>query len=214
MFFHGWKYYKEKLHTLAPLFHLFITYSGFEYECTWLITPRVSFSTSFDSKQSKLEPKIVSALSEAKHLFWLFCFYFETTSYGVTVQSKQPETTGQNSHSAAYAPVTVCPTEACAASGRTVYSILQQPVLPLDVLSAIFYSSLCCLWTYYLQYSTAACAALGRDCTPAACAAVGWAWGSAYWCWIGTCMFVILTAQKPQFLGLRKNAGILVQLSL
>ncbi len=43
---------------------------------------------------------------------------------------------------------------------------------------------------------------------------VGWAWGSAYWCWIGTCIFVKLTAQKPQFLGLRKNVGNLVRLSL
>ena len=31
---------------------------------------------------------------------------------------------------------------------------------------------------------------------------------------LGTCMFVTLTAQKPQFLGLRKNVGNLVQLSL
>jgi hypothetical protein len=33
---------------------------------------RVSFETSFDSKQPKLEPKLVSALSETKRLFRLF----------------------------------------------------------------------------------------------------------------------------------------------
>ncbi len=36
---------------------------------------RVSFETSFDSKQPKLEPKLVSALSETKRLFRLFRFY-------------------------------------------------------------------------------------------------------------------------------------------
>jgi hypothetical protein len=35
----------------------------------------VSFETSFDAKQTKLEPKLVSALSETNCLFWLFCFY-------------------------------------------------------------------------------------------------------------------------------------------
>ncbi len=39
--------------------------------------------TSFDSKQSKLEPKLVLALSETKRLFWLFCFYSETESFSV-----------------------------------------------------------------------------------------------------------------------------------
>ncbi len=33
---------------------------------------RVSFETSFDSKQPKLEPKLVLALSETKHLFCCF----------------------------------------------------------------------------------------------------------------------------------------------
>ncbi len=36
---------------------------------------RVSFETSFDSKQPKLEPKLVSALSETKRLFRSFWFY-------------------------------------------------------------------------------------------------------------------------------------------
>jgi hypothetical protein len=35
----------------------------------------VSFETSFDSKQPKLEPKLDSALSETKRLFRLFRFY-------------------------------------------------------------------------------------------------------------------------------------------
>ncbi len=39
---------------------------------------RVSFETSFESKQPKLEPKLVSALSETKRLFRLFRFYTET----------------------------------------------------------------------------------------------------------------------------------------
>jgi hypothetical protein len=44
---------------------------------------RVSFETSFDSKQPKLEPKLVSALSETKRLFRFFRFYTETASFGV-----------------------------------------------------------------------------------------------------------------------------------
>ncbi len=41
------------------------------------LTGRVSFENSFDSKQPKLEPKLVSALSETKLLFRLFRFYTE-----------------------------------------------------------------------------------------------------------------------------------------
>jgi hypothetical protein len=52
---------------------------------------RVSFETSFDSKQPKLEPKPVSALSETKHLFRLFRFYSETASFGVSVKPKYTE---------------------------------------------------------------------------------------------------------------------------
>jgi hypothetical protein len=52
---------------------------------------RVSFETSFDSKQPKLEPKLVSALSETKHLFRLFRFYIETASFGVSIEPKQTE---------------------------------------------------------------------------------------------------------------------------
>jgi hypothetical protein len=52
---------------------------------------RVSFETSFDSKQPKLEPKLVSALSETKHLFRLFRFYTETESFDVLIELKQTE---------------------------------------------------------------------------------------------------------------------------
>ncbi len=46
---------------------------------------RVSSKTSFDSKQ----PKLVSALSETKHLFRLFRFYTETESFDVSIEPKQ-----------------------------------------------------------------------------------------------------------------------------
>jgi hypothetical protein len=52
---------------------------------------RVSFETSFDSKQPKLEPKLVSALSETKRLFRLFRFYTETESFDVSIELKQTE---------------------------------------------------------------------------------------------------------------------------
>ena len=49
----------------------------------------MSFETSFDSKQPKLEPKLVSALSETKRLFRLFRFYTETESLDVSIEPKQ-----------------------------------------------------------------------------------------------------------------------------
>jgi hypothetical protein len=51
----------------------------------------VSFKTSFDSKQPKLEPKVVSALSETQRLFRLFRFYTETESFNVSIKPKQRE---------------------------------------------------------------------------------------------------------------------------
>ncbi len=51
----------------------------------------MSFETSFDSKQPKLEPKLVSVLSETKHLFRLFRFFIETASFGVSIEPKQTE---------------------------------------------------------------------------------------------------------------------------
>jgi hypothetical protein len=55
----------------------------------WRVYSRVSFETSFDSKQPKLEPKLVSALSETKRLFRLFRFYTETESFAVSIEPKQ-----------------------------------------------------------------------------------------------------------------------------
>jgi hypothetical protein len=55
----------------------------------FLSTTRVSFETSFDSKQPKLEPKLVSALSETERLFRLFRFYTETESFDVSTEPKQ-----------------------------------------------------------------------------------------------------------------------------
>jgi hypothetical protein len=52
---------------------------------------RVSFKTSFNSKQPKLEPKIVSAQSETKHLFRLFRFYTKTEIFHVSIEPKQTE---------------------------------------------------------------------------------------------------------------------------
>ncbi len=51
----------------------------------------MSFKTSFDSKQPKLEPKLVLALSETNHLFRLFRFYTKTESFGVSIEPKQTE---------------------------------------------------------------------------------------------------------------------------
>ncbi len=49
----------------------------------------MSFETSIDSKQPKLEPKLVSALSETKCLFRLFRFCTETESFDVSIEPKQ-----------------------------------------------------------------------------------------------------------------------------
>jgi hypothetical protein len=51
----------------------------------------VSFETSFDLKQPKLEPKLVLALSETKPVFRLFRFYTETESFNVSIVPKQTE---------------------------------------------------------------------------------------------------------------------------
>jgi hypothetical protein len=49
----------------------------------------VSSETSFQPKQPKLEPKLVSALSETRHLFQLFRFNIKTGSFGVLKQLTQ-----------------------------------------------------------------------------------------------------------------------------
>jgi hypothetical protein len=52
---------------------------------------KVYFATSFNSKQLKLEPKLVSALSITKCLFQLFRVYTETESFGVLIEPEQTE---------------------------------------------------------------------------------------------------------------------------
>jgi hypothetical protein len=62
--------------------------------CKWeaqSILTRVSFETSFDSKQLKLELKLVSALSETKRFFRLFFYFTKTASFGVSIEPKQTE---------------------------------------------------------------------------------------------------------------------------
>jgi hypothetical protein len=49
----------------------------------------VSSETSFASKQPKMGPKLVSALSETKRLFRLFRFFAETASFGISIEPKQ-----------------------------------------------------------------------------------------------------------------------------
>jgi hypothetical protein len=56
-----------------------------------VILSRVSFEISFDWKQPKLEPKLVSALSKTNCLFQLFLFYTKTESFGVSIELKQTE---------------------------------------------------------------------------------------------------------------------------
>jgi hypothetical protein len=51
----------------------------------------VSCETNVDSKQPKLEPKLVSKLSETRRLFRLFRFNIETGSFGVSIELKQKE---------------------------------------------------------------------------------------------------------------------------
>ncbi len=49
----------------------------------------MSFETSFESKEPKLEPKEVLALSEMRRLFRLFRLYTETASFDVSIKPKQ-----------------------------------------------------------------------------------------------------------------------------
>jgi hypothetical protein len=56
----------------------------------WQAIPvRVSYETSFDSKQPKMEPKLVSTLSETRRLFRLFRFNIATACFGVSIEPKQ-----------------------------------------------------------------------------------------------------------------------------
>ena len=62
----------------------------------WLILTRVSSETSFDSKQTKMESNLFSALSETKCLFRLFQFLTETASFCVSIETKQKDPTEAN----------------------------------------------------------------------------------------------------------------------
>jgi hypothetical protein len=55
------------------------------------IQARVSYETSFDSKQPKLEPKLVLTLSETRRLVRLFRLNIETGSFSVSIEPKQTE---------------------------------------------------------------------------------------------------------------------------
>jgi hypothetical protein len=68
-----------------------ICVSLLQYSSLTCLRSRVSIETSFDSKQTELEPKLVSALCETKRLFRLFCFYSEKESFGASIEPKQTE---------------------------------------------------------------------------------------------------------------------------
>jgi hypothetical protein len=68
-----------------------ICVSILQYSSLYCLRSRISFETTFDSKQPELEPKLVSAIFETKHLFWLFHFYTQTESFGVSIELNQTE---------------------------------------------------------------------------------------------------------------------------
>ncbi len=84
----GWKVRKYLQAVLFSLYTCHFVSNSKTWRCA---SARVSFETSFDSKQPKLEPKLVSALSETKRLFRLFRFYTETESFAVSIEPKQTE---------------------------------------------------------------------------------------------------------------------------
>jgi hypothetical protein len=60
------------------------------------IISRVYYESNFDSKQPKLEPKLVSTLSATRRLFRLFRLNTETRSFGVSIEPKQNENNRKN----------------------------------------------------------------------------------------------------------------------
>ncbi len=81
--------------TPLPRVSAFFMYREFVFNsahtCTYGrgLSIMVSSETSFGSKQPKLEPKLVSALSETRRLFRLFRFNIETGSFSISKQPKQ-----------------------------------------------------------------------------------------------------------------------------
>ncbi len=64
-------------------------FSGKRQTSICLLQTRVSSETSSVSKQPKLEPKLISELSETRYLFRLFRFNIETGDFSVLKQPKQ-----------------------------------------------------------------------------------------------------------------------------
>jgi hypothetical protein len=50
---------------------------------------KVSYETSFDSKQPQMQPKLVSTLSETRCLSRLFCLNIKPALFGVSIEPKQ-----------------------------------------------------------------------------------------------------------------------------
>jgi hypothetical protein len=106
----------------------------------------VSFETSFDSKQPKLEPKLVSALSETKRLFRLFRFYSETASFGDSVKPKLTETNRNQPKQAENLAFCVSVLSLkLSVLHHLVLSLDVSVLLPLDLLVPTL-SSLCCFF--------------------------------------------------------------------
>jgi hypothetical protein len=70
---------------------MIFSYRLSELQALFWVKSRVSFATSFDLKQPKLELKLVLAISKTKCLFRLFRFCAETESFGVLIEPKQTE---------------------------------------------------------------------------------------------------------------------------
>ena len=84
------EYWENREHgIILPVFFMFSFLFSLNYGQRWGLWSRVSSETSFASKQLKLEPKLVLALSETKRLFRLFHFFTETASFGVSIEPKQ-----------------------------------------------------------------------------------------------------------------------------
>ncbi len=101
-----------------------------------LLQAGVSFETSFNPNQPKLEPKLVSALFETKRLFRLFRFYSKTASFGVSVKPKLTETNRNQPKQAENSAF-------CFSILSLKLSVLHHLFLSLDV-SVLLY----CLWIY------------------------------------------------------------------
>ncbi len=115
----------------------------------------MSFETRFDSKQPKLEPKLVSALSERKRLFRLIRFYIETASFGVSIKPKLTETNRNKPKQTETSP---CPVPGHDNSKAARYCLV------CYLWTCLSYSNLCCLWSCI----TASYATTGHICSKAA----------------------------------------------